>query len=192
MYNQLNENSHLKKKIYFLLFSGILTCLYFILISSVDSETGRIFTLSDDIMISMSYAKTFVNTGELIWYDSGPKVQGYTNFLYTIFLSFIHLLDFSPSINSLIVSISNLVLIFFISLKVTSIALILSKGDENISYFLGALIAFQYPLIFWSLRGYEVGVISLLIVLILEQIIKFDPSLRKIDGVKYLKYIYIY
>lgn len=170
---------------------GIFTCFYFIFISSVDSEAGRVYTLSDDIMISMSYAKTFVQSGELIWHDGGPRVQGYTNFLYTLFLSLIHLFQFSPSFNSLIISIFNAILIFFISLKVTSIALIFSKGNKKISHFLGGLMSFQYPLIFWSLRGYEVGVISLLIVLIIEQIIKHDPNLKKINSLNMLK-IYLY
>ena len=126
----------------------------------------------------MSYAKTFAHTGELIWYEGSNRVQGFTNFLYTLFLSFLHLFNFNPVINTLFVSVLNVFIIFVISLKVTSISMIFSKGNKKISYFLGGLIPFQYPLLFWSLRGYEVGIISLLLILIIEQIIKYDSSLK--------------
>ena len=145
--------SYFYKKYIYYYFPGIIFCIYFVFTSSVDSNAGRVFTLSDDIMISMSYAKTFINSGELTWYDGSPRVQGYTNFLYTIFLSFIHLFKFNPSINSLTVSLINVVFILIISLKVTSLSLIFSNGNKKISYFLGGLISFQYPLVFWSLRG---------------------------------------
>ena len=178
--------NHNKKYTYFY-FPGIIVCIYFIFTSSVVSDGARIYTLSDDIMISMSYAKTFINSGELIWYDGSPRVQGFTNFLYTIFLSIIHIFKFDLPINSLIVSLVNVFFILIISLKVTSLALIFSDGNKKISHFLGGLTSFQYPLIFWSLRGYEVGVISLLLILIVEQIVKFDPSFRKSDHSKILK-----
>ena len=174
------------KYIYYFL-PGTIICFYFIFTSSVVSSEGRIFTLSDDIMISMSYAKTFVNTGELIWYEGSSKVQGYTNFLYTIFLSFIHLFKFTPSVNSLIVSLVNVVFLLLISLRVTSLALVFSSGNKKISYFLGGLILFQYPLLFWSLRGYEVGIISLLLIYLVDQIVKYDPSFEKSDRSKILK-----
>lgn len=163
---------------FFYFFPGIFLCICFIFISSMDSTQGRIYTLHDDIMISMSYAKTFANTGELIWYEESERVQGFTNFLYTIFLSFLHLFNFNPVMNSLFVSVLNVLIIFAISLKVISISMIFSNGNKKISYFLGGLIPFQYPLLFWSLRGYEVGIISLLLILIIEQIVKYDPSLE--------------
>ena len=169
------------KNIYYFL-PGILFCLFFIFISSFKSSEGRIFTLSDDVMISMTYAKTFVGTGELIWYEGGPRVQGFTNLLYTIFLSIIHLLQFDLATNSLIVSLINLVIIFFISLKVTSISLVYSNGNKKISYFLGGLIPFQYPLVFWSLRGFEVGIISLIVIVVVDLLIKLDQNNLKLKN----------
>ena len=183
------KSAKLSNKYNYYYLPGIILCFYFISISSI-GDGGRIYTLSDDIMISMSYAKTFANTGELVWYEGSNRVQGFTNFLYTIFLSFIHLFKFDLQINSLIVSLVNVIFLLIIAIKVTSLALILSNGNKRISYFLGGLIFFQYPLIFWSLRGYEVGIISLLLILIIEQIVKFDPSFVKVDTSKILK-IYI-
>ena len=63
---------------------GIILCFYFIFISSI-GVGGRIYTLSDDIMISMSYAKTFANSGELVWYE-GSKSSGLHKF-YILYFS---------------------------------------------------------------------------------------------------------
>jgi len=159
--------------------------------SSFNNPEGRIFTLADDVMISMSYAKTLVNSGELVWYEGGPRVQGFTNLLYTIALSLIHLLKFDLTTNSLIVSSLNLFVIFIISLKVTSISLVVSSGNEKLSYFLGGLIPFQYPLVFWSLRGFEVGVITLIAILIVDLLIKSTLKNSKVSQDTLLKIFFL-
>ena len=174
------------KNIYYYL-PGILFCLHFIMMSSFNNFEGRVFTLSDDVMISMSYAKTFVNTGELVWYEGGPRVQGFTNFLYTIALSLIHLFKFDLSINPLIVSLLNLFTLIIISLKVTSISLVFSNGNEKLSNFLGGLILFQYPLVFWSLRGFEVGFITLVIILVVDLLVMSSLNNTKIPKNTLLK-----
>jgi arabinofuranosyltransferase len=174
------------KNIYYFL-PGILFCIYFIMTSSFDNFEGRIFTLSDDVMISMSYAKTLANSGELVWYEGAPRVQGFTNFLYTIALSLLHLFKFNLTTNSLIVSLLNLFTIFIISLKVTSISLIVSNENQKLSYFLGGLIPFQYPLVFWSLRGFEVGVISLIVILVVDLLVKSSLNNSKIPKSTLLK-----
>ena len=154
--------------------------------SSVVSDGARIYTLSDDIMISMSYAKTFINSGELIWYDGSPRVQGFTNFLYTIFLSFIHLFKFDLPINSLIVSIVNVIFILIISSKVTSLSLLFSNGNEKNFIFLRRVNSVSISIAFLVFKGiYEVGIISLLLILIVEQIVKFDPSFERTDHSKF-------
>ena len=148
------------------------------------SSEGRIFTLSD--MISMSYAKTFVNSSELFGMMEVQKFKDnklslhYISLLYPLF-------KFTPSVNSLIVSLVNVIFLLLISLRVTSLSLVFSSGNKKISYFLGGLILFQYPLLFWSLRGYEVGVISLLLIYLVDQIVKYDPSFEKSDRSKILK-----
>lgn len=182
----MDSNKINLKNIYYFL-PGILFCIYFIMMSSFDNFEGRIFTLSDDVMISMSYAKTLANSGELVWYEGGPRVQGFTNFLYTIALSLLHLFKFNLATNSLIVSLLNLFTIFIISLKVTSISLIVSNENEKLSYFLGGLIPFQYPLVFWSLRGFEVGVISLIVILVVDLLVKSSLNNAKIPKSTLLK-----
>ena len=149
---------------------GIIFCLYFIYSGSFETPYGRQFTLSDTSMVSMTYAKTFVNSGELVWYPGAERVQGFSNFLYTIFFAFIHLFKLSNSINELIISVINLFILTAISYKVVELSRIFNPKNIHISYFLGSIVFFQYPLIFWSLRGYEVGLLALITISTIEKI----------------------
>ncbi|MBU1220611.1 hypothetical protein KKF34_03200 [Myxococcota bacterium] len=49
------------------------------------------FFVSDDAFISFRYARNLARSGELV-FNSGEKVEGYTNFLWTLTLSFFSLL----------------------------------------------------------------------------------------------------
>ena len=80
---------------YLVLIPGMLFGLFFIFKTGVTSSLGKQFTLSDDVMISMTYAKTLAESGSFVWYESSPRVQGYTNFLWTIFLTLINLFNYS-------------------------------------------------------------------------------------------------
>lgn len=151
---------------------GILFCLYFIYSGSFETPYGRQFTLSDTPMVSMTYAKTFVNSGELVWFPGANRVQGYSNLLYTIFFVFIHLLKLSSSINILLVSIVNLFILIAISYRVVELSRIFNPQNIKTSYFLGFLVFFQYPIIFWSLRGYEVGLLALITISTIVKICK--------------------
>ena len=90
---------------YLVLIPGVLFGLFFIFKTGVTSSLSKQFTLSDDVMISMTYAKTLAESGSFVWYESSPRVQGYTNFLWTIFLTLIHLFNLSGSLNALFVSL---------------------------------------------------------------------------------------
>ena len=116
---------------------GILFCLYFIYSGSFETPYGRQFTLSDTPMVSMTYAKTFVNSGELVWFPGANRVQGYSNLLYTIFFVFIHLLKLSSSINILLVSIVNLFILIAISYRVVELSRIFNPKNIKTSYFWG-------------------------------------------------------
>jgi hypothetical protein len=57
---------------------GVVFGLIFIWMSGRDVGEGRRFTLFDDAMISMSYARTFARGGGLVWYQGAPRVEGFT------------------------------------------------------------------------------------------------------------------
>src|SRR4051812_38733846 len=54
----------------------------------------RYFWLDDDQMISMRYARHLANGNGLGW-NPGQRVEGYTNFLWTLVMAAVHCLPLS-------------------------------------------------------------------------------------------------
>ena len=160
--------------------------LFFIFKTGVTSSLGKQFTLSDDVMISMTYAKTLAESGSFVWYESSPRVQGYTNFLWTIFLTLIHLFNFSGSLNALLVSLLNLILLILCAITFIEILQTINPDKKNQNLFFGSLILIQYPLIFWSYRGFEIPLFLLCLMLVLNNFLKIESE-TNISNIK--KYI---
>jgi hypothetical protein len=139
------------------------------------------FTLFDDAMIGMTYARTFVNTGELVWFPGAERVQGFTNLLWVLYMSLLHIILPKGSQVSAWVSITGIFCVIGSSfLSAFLIAKILkNKKDYFIWSCIAAIIIFLlYPLVFWSLRGMEVGALSFLLLLTL--ILSFYIFIRAI------------
>ena len=123
----------------------------------------RYFSLFDDAMVAMRYAKNLADGYGLRWNPGEPPVEGYTNLLWTLYMAVIHLLPIAMSKTSLIVMLSgagillaNLVLVKKLTEAVT--------GENSYAPLLAVfLTAFYYPLIYWTLRGMEVGLLCLLV-----------------------------
>ena len=69
----------------------------------------RHWWLGDDAMISMRYARNLANGFGLVW-NPGERVEGYTNFLWTIFMTLVHLLPIPVSKTALVVLLTNIIL----------------------------------------------------------------------------------
>src|SRR5436190_21845758 len=50
----------------------------------------RYFTLVDDQMISMRYAENLASGAGLVWNAGGPRVEGYSNFLWLLYMALFH------------------------------------------------------------------------------------------------------
>ena len=75
-------------------------CFYtalFIYRASFVIDGQRYFSLLDDSMISMRYARNLAQGYGLVWNPGGPRVEGYTNPLWTVYMSLFHLLPVNPS-----------------------------------------------------------------------------------------------
>lgn len=141
------------------------------LISMLWLSTSRgsgevVFTLFDDAMISMTYAKTLAETGEWVWFPGAPRVQGFTNPLWTLILTLVHLTGLQGSSASFVVSIMGIALVlstgFLVAVTVRT-ALARNTYKELSSTVAGATVPFLFPLAFWSIRGMEVGLLALLV-----------------------------
>lgn len=174
------------------LIPGTLFMLTFTWLASTQIMGERFYTLFDDSMISMTYARTFASTGELVWYPGAARVQGITNPLWTFWMAFIHRIGFQGSGAALVVTLSGVVLI--LGCSVLS-ALIVRKLIGNlrhgnlIALTVGASIPFLYPLTFWTLRGMEVGLLALASIVLLWSALRVAdipgefPSSRAAMGV---------
>jgi arabinofuranosyltransferase len=90
----------------FLIYAGL-----FIYRTSFVIDGERYFSLFDDAMISMRYAKNFANGYGLVWNPGGERIEGYTNPLWVLYMSVIHLLPISQSKTSLFIQLTAAVLL---------------------------------------------------------------------------------
>ncbi len=52
--------------------------------------------LVDDAMISMGFARSLAEGWGLVWYCGHPRVQGYTNLGWTLYMALWHKMGLSP------------------------------------------------------------------------------------------------
>jgi hypothetical protein len=155
----MNKNSPVK----FILLISALFYLAFILGTSFLIKDERYFTLVDDAMISMRYARHLAQGHGLVWNIGEAPVQGFTNLGWTLIMGFLHLFPFAASKISLAVMITSAGILLANIFVVYQISQTISP-DSKYAPLLAALItAFYFPLVFWSLRGMEVGLLTLLI-----------------------------
>jgi len=143
----------------------------FIYRTSFEVNGERYFSLFDDAMISMRYAKNLANGHGLIWNPGGEKVEGYTNLLWVLYMSIFHLLPIQESKVSLFIQITGALLLIANLYFVRKISYLIS-GSDTVS--LGAifLTAFYLPLNNWTLQGMEVGLLTLIMSIAIFQVIQ--------------------
>jgi hypothetical protein len=133
----------------------------FILRSSFRVEGQRIFTLFDDAMISLTYARNLAEGHGLVWMAGESPVEGYTNFLWTVLMAIPHWTRLPDHLTALPVMAFGAALLVATSLLAMQIARRLSRNDATPPLAFVAT-AFCFPLVFWTLRGLEVGLVACL------------------------------
>ncbi len=137
--------------------------------SSENPWGSRRFTLFDDAMISMDYGRTLAKTGEMVWFPGAPRVQGFTNPLWTLWMAFVHLVGFDGSSAALVISLTGVLLILASSWIIFDLVHTHSVGNNHLIAVLSAgSLPFLYPLTYWTLRGMEVGVLTFFCLLLLR------------------------
>ncbi len=137
--------------------------LAFIIGTSFNIKGERYFTLVDDAMISMRYAKHLAQGHGLVWNIGEQPVEGFTNLGWTLYMTFLHIFPFSASKISLAVMLTSLVILLANIKIVHKIAETLIPESKYAPTLAALITAFYFPLVFWSLRGMEVGLLTLLI-----------------------------
>jgi hypothetical protein len=155
----MNKTSPIK------LIIGISAIFYlaFIFGTSFLIDQERYFTLVDDAMISMRYGQHLAQGYGLVWNIGEAPVQGFTNPGWTFYMALLHLLPFPASKISLAVMLSAAVILLTNIAVVYKISQTLLPNAQYAPLLAAIITAFYFPLVFWSLRGMEVGLLTLLI-----------------------------
>jgi len=159
--------------------------LWFIRSGSFWAHNETFYTLFDDAMVSMRYAKNFALGFGLVWNPGEAPVEGYTNFLWTLWMSFLHLLPIPESKISLWVMLTGVGSLLLNLWVLRLIAIKLSKGSLGLATMTMVLVAGFYPLMYWTLRGMEVGLQVLFMSATILCSIHYQESFDK----KFPKYI---
>jgi arabinofuranosyltransferase len=132
----------------------------------------RYFSLFDDAMISMRYARNLAHGYGLVWNPGGARVEGYTNPLWVFYMALIHLFPISLAKTSLVVQMTAAALLIANLFLVRKIARAVSEGSEPVALGAVALTALYLPINNWSLQGMEVSVLVLIMSVCLWQAIR--------------------
>jgi arabinofuranosyltransferase len=132
----------------------------------------RYFSLFDDAMIAMRYAKNLAHGYGLVWNPGGERVEGYTDPLWVLYMALVHLLPISQAKTSLLIQISSAIFLTANLFVVRKIALRVSDGSEPVALGAVVLTAAYLPINNWSLQGMEVSVLVLIMSICLLQTLK--------------------
>ena len=148
----------------------------FILRSAAQGSSWR-FTLFDDALISFAYGRTLAQTGEWVWFPGADRVQGITNPLWSAIMAAIHVPSLSPQVAMAAMSVLGLIVVLGCAVVVHRI--ITCSGDANsLALIAAAFVPFIYPLVFWTVRGMEVGFIALLLLVMTWSLLRLSHDLR--------------
>jgi len=132
----------------------------FILRTSFTIAGTRYFVLFEDAMISMRYARHLADGHGLVWNIGEPPIEGFTNLLWVLWMSVAHTLGLSESKISLFIMLSGVAILLATGLVASKVARKVSTSPWVPVAVLAATL-FDYPLVFWTLRGMEVGALTL-------------------------------
>ena len=139
--------------------------LYGIFIARTAFRIGGVtyFTLVDDAMVSMRYAQHLARGVGLVWNIGQKPVEGFTNPAWMLLMSVFHLFPIPAAKVSLAVMIASALILLINVVVVFKLCAALRPATPLAPLLAASLSAFYFPLIFWSLRGMEVGLLVLLI-----------------------------
>jgi hypothetical protein len=135
--------------------------LAIVLVQSEVFYGERVFSLSDDQMISMRYGRNLADGFGLVWNPGELPVEGFSNLLWTLVMAVVHLLPIAEGQTSLwlkLIAIGVLLVNARLAGKLVKAA----GGSASMATIAVILTATYWPLVHWTLHGFEVGAQALL------------------------------
>jgi arabinofuranosyltransferase len=129
----------------------------------------RYFSLFDDAMISMVYAKNFVLGFGLNWARFGPPVEGFSHPLWTFAMIPVNALPLALPMRALVVQVASVTLLVANLFAVRALARdhFTAPGAAHVLPAV-ALTAGYFPLVHWSIMGMETALQALLVTVALK------------------------
>jgi hypothetical protein len=124
---------------------------------------GFSYSLFDDAMVSMRYAHNLADGHGLVWNAGQAGVEGYTNFGWTLWMTVLHLTGASPAVLALVVAVTGILVLGSLVVVTAAAARRLAPEEPAVGAVAGWLTALCLPLLFWTLRGMEVGLVALVL-----------------------------
>lgn len=137
---------------------------------SISIDEIRYWFLGDDVMISMRYARNFADGLGLVW-NSGERVEGYTNFAWVMVMSVVHYIGVPDNLTSFYIIAFNIFLqlvLFFILFR------LIQEITER--YYIAFIITVAFTIVdissmVWGTSGFEMTLISVLVAYCTHRII---------------------
>jgi peptidoglycan/LPS O-acetylase OafA/YrhL len=131
-------------------------------------------------MISMRYARHLADGHGLVWNIGEAPIEGFTNLLWVLWMSVAHAMGLSESKISLFIMLSGVAIMLTTGLVTAKIARKITSASWVPVAVLAAVL-FDYPLVFWTLRGMEVGALALFVYTLLWLVLENEEefSLRR-------------
>jgi hypothetical protein len=120
-------------------------------------EGERVYTLWDDAMISMRYARNLADGRGFTWNGDSERVQGFTNPAPTLAMALLHLTPLSPTRVSGVFQLAMLALLLASLARVHRLAGLCFGADTPVPIAASLLSAASGPLAVWGLQGSDVA-----------------------------------
>jgi hypothetical protein len=137
----------------------------------------RYYSLADDAMVSMRYGRNLAHGHGLVW-NAGEHVEGYSNLLWTLWMSALHTLPLPDATASVSVMVSGGLILLATVAVAWSVAGLLAPGRPLVAVAAAVLVGLCYPLVFWTLRGMETGLAALLLLLAVRLALQYRDDGR--------------
>jgi hypothetical protein len=116
-----------------------------------------------------------------VWNAGDPPVEGYTNFLWTLWMAALHLPGVGDGMAPLLVGASGGLILLLNGLAIQAVARRLVPDDAMVPALTLWLVSTCLPLVFWTLVGLEVGLIALLGSLAMLLALRLRQAYRRRD-----------
>jgi hypothetical protein len=139
---------------------------------TVTTSRGLYFVLEDDAMIAMTYARNLAHGHGLI-FGPGPRVEGFTNFLWVVWMAFLHVLRIPTADTSLAVMVSNILIdaaIAFVLVRL--VGHLLDDRRAKVAVVILFLFAQRLDFLLWAIKGFETSLVALALLVSIERAIK--------------------